>query len=535
MEQQRVALISVTEKAGIVDFARNLVAMGWRLISSGGTAKCLREGGLSVEDVAILVKGEPILGDRVKTLSREVHAGLIAKNTPEHRAELERLGIPWIDLLCVDFYQLEKAIESGATEDAIIEATDIGGPAMIRSAAKGRRIIIPTPEDRQPTLDWLKDGEPDAERFRKQRAARGEYIVARYALASARYLSDGAIDGMIGTLVQSCKYGENAWQAPARHFSTGTNELLALDRFTLVEGGTPSYNNLCDADRMLQTMRHIATGWEANWGVSPYIAVGVKHGNPCGAAVSNNTTEVLRRMLEGDPLAIHGGLVMTNFPLQGMHGQILRTWSMKGDAKRLLDGVIAPSFSDGACEELNRKGGKCRMLTNFALEKGADTLERASRLRHVSGGFLRQPNYTFVLNFNDSGLECVGETPNILRLQNLLLAWAVGATSNSNTITLVKNGMLIGNGVGQQDRVGAADLATRRARRSGHNTVDAVAYSDSFFPFPDGPQLLIDAGVKAILATKGSVNDDAVRQVCREAGVTLLLLPDAKARGFFGH
>lgn len=532
---QKTALISVFDKTGIVDFARALIALGWRIISSGGTAKVLREADISVTDVAEISGLPAILGHRVVTLVPHIHGGLLA--TEEMRPELERLGYPWIDLVCVDLYPLEAEIaREGATRESVIEKTDIGGPTLIRSAAKGRRIVIVDPTDRNRVLEWLKTGEPDRENICNSLAAKAEGIIARYCLASARYHSDGTIDGMIGTQVAACKYGENAWQAPAGLSSTGTNDPLALDRFTLVEGNTPSYNNFCDLDRPLQTMTHAVATWHENWGTIPWIAVGVKHGNPCGAAIGDETTTVLRRMLEGDPLAIHGGLVITNFPLKGMHGQILRTWSMQGDSKRILDGVIAPSFSEGAQEELGRKHGKCRMIANPALaELDTTSLDHAPRFRYVRGGFLRQPNYTFVLDFKNPNLECVGEMPAAPERRNLVLAWAVGSTSNSNTITLVKNGMLIGNGVGQQDRVGAAELAIARARRSGHDIRGAVAYSDSFFPFPDGPKILIDAGVRVILATETPKPHEEVRAICRQNDVALVLLPDTEARGFFGH
>ncbi len=175
------------------------------------------------------------------------------------------------------------------------------------------------------------------------------------------------------------------------------------------------------------------------------------------------------------------------------------------------------------------------MLANTALAKlGLSSLDQAPRFRYIRGGFLQQPNYTYVLNLADPELEYIGKKATQKEKKELLLSWAVGSTSNSNTITLVKN-ILLSSGVGQQDRVGAALLAIARAERAGHTIKGAVAYSDSFFPFPDGPQVLIDAGVKILFASKGSINDELIREVCRKAGITLYLLPDSKCRGFFGH
>jgi phosphoribosylaminoimidazolecarboxamide formyltransferase/IMP cyclohydrolase len=202
---------------------------------------------------------------------------------------------------------------------------------------------------------------------------------------------------------------------------------------------------------------------------------------------------------------------------------------------KMLDGVIAPAITPGAIAMLRRRGDKCRFIVNPALGKMANGLDVAPRLRQVRGGFLMQPNYTFTPDFEEGlMLKKFGEATDQQEV-DMALAWAIGSTSNSNTITLVKNGQLIGNGVGQQDRVGAANLVVERARRSNHDIAGAVAYSDSFFPFPDGPQVLIDAGVKAIFTTSGSVKDQLTIDLCAKHGVVLYMVPDPIGRGFFGH
>jgi phosphoribosylaminoimidazolecarboxamide formyltransferase/IMP cyclohydrolase len=249
-------------------------------------------------------------------------------------------------------------------------------------------------------------------------------------------------------------------------------------------------------------------------------------------------------MIDGDTRAIFGGLVMTNFGLDEEHAEIISSHHANG--RRILDVVVAPDFGKAAVETLSRKGGRCKMLANEALGNlTRQSLDDTPRIRFVRGGFLKQPNYTYVLDLADQDLQVPASmTPEDVKAmalakeqwqRDLLLAWAVGATSNSNTITLVKDGMLIGNGVGQQDRVGACELALTRARGSGHDPKGAVAYSDSFFPFTDGPEVLIDAGVIAILATSGSIRDEKVRAVCEQRKVALFLLPDKTSRGFFGH
>jgi phosphoribosylaminoimidazolecarboxamide formyltransferase / IMP cyclohydrolase len=528
---KKTALLSVYDKEGIVVFASELLDLGWNIVSSGGTAKVLKEAGIPVTDVAEISKLPAILDHRVVTLVPHIHGGLLA--TEEMLDELKELGFPWIDLVCIDLYPLKEEIaKPEATRKSVIDKTDIGGPTLMRSAAKGERIVIVDPNDRMKVIEWLKAGQPKKDEFKRGLGAKAEGIVADYCLSSARFHSDGKIDGMVGTEIASCAYGENAWQADAGLFEVETSDPLSLPHFELVEGETPSYNNWCDYDRLLQTITHIKAALELNKKSIPFVAVGCKHGNPCGVAVGYNKIDVLKRMLSGDIVAIFGGIVMTNFPIDCEEAECLRRWRVNKNTKRILDGVLAPDFTYGAMQELARKGGKCRMLKNPALlTLGVHSLDNTNRFRYVRGGFLKQPNYSYVLDL--SGCETTGTVSDAIET-NMLLAWAIGSTSNSNTISIVKDGMLIGNGVGQQDRVGAAELAISKAHRT-HTAVGSVAYSDSFFPFDDGPLKLIENGVKAIIATKGSIRDDDIRDACRRNNTILYLIDDKVARGFFGH
>lgn len=331
-----------------------------------------------------------------------------------------------------------------------------------------------------------------------------------------------------------CAYGENAWQAPARFVAApDADDPLGLPRFELVDGSAPSYNNLAEIDRQLQTVTHIAAAFDVAGAAQTRIAVGTKHGNACGAAAGSDATLALQQMLMGDPRAIFGGVVMVNFEIDAAAAEVLLRYETP--VRRLLDVVVAPAFGEAAVEALARKQGKCRLVANPALGAlGRASLERGPRRRHVRGGYLEQPNYTFVLDLAAPEVTGSGELDEAAS-RDLLLAWAVGSTSNSNTVTLVRDGQLIGNGVGQQDRVGGCELAIARAAAAGHATAGAVAYSDSFFPFPDGPERLIEAGVRAVFCTSGSVRDDEVRRTFTDAGVHLVQLPDRSARGFFGH
>jgi phosphoribosylaminoimidazolecarboxamide formyltransferase/IMP cyclohydrolase len=527
---QKTALISVYNKDGIVDFAKELVGLGWKIISSGGTAKHLTEAGVVNTDVADITSFPPILSHRVVTLHPKIHGGLLALDTPEHQAELEKYGIPWIDMVCSDLYPLQDEINKpGSTKESVIAQTDMGGVALIRSSAKGRRITICDPSDRTKVIEWLKNGEQDKEKFLDYLAAKAEATVTCYVSLSATYHSGGLYKSIFGKKISELAYGENAYQKPAFLYE-GVSDSLAISNWKQVEGNPLSYNNLCDVDRMIQTVTHIGAGFEKNTNKIPKIALGVKHGNACGAGVAETGEEAIEKMLQGDLRAIFGGSVMLNFAVDEKLAEVLINKFMPEGGRRLLDIVAAPSFAPEAIEILARKKGKCRILVNKNIENGGvASLDSTSRFRYVRGGFLTQPNYTFVPEVADT---------------DVILGWAVGCTSNSNTITITKEGRLVGNGVGQQDRVGAAKLAIFRAddaakfadaAKEKADLEGATAYSDSFFPFPDAPQTLIDRGIKTIFSTSGSVNDDKIKELCDSKGVKLIMIPDSEGRGFYQH
>jgi len=543
MAEEKWALLSVFDKTGIADFARRLIRLSWGILASGGTAKVLKEAGIPVKNVSELVGGGAILGHRVVTLSREVHAGLLVNlNDSAQIKEMESLSLPIIRMVVCDFYPLQDAIaKPDATIDSVVELTDIGGPCMVRSAAKGGRIVVCRFQDREPILKELEELGDISPETRQKLRARAEFEVAKYVLESAKFHGQGQFEGIMGELALSARYGENAPQAPAGLFSTGAkDDSFALDRFHVVEGMAPSYNNLCDLDRLLQTLTHMIAGFQLNFYHMPFVAVGVKHGNPCGAAMGFETPmETVIAVAKGDRRAIFGGWLIFNFPITGELAEFLvKEATFDATRRQLFDGVVAHSFDPEAIEVLRRRTDKCRLVVNPALGSAASDpgLDTIKRIRYVRGGFLVQPNYTFVLDFGHPSMRVFGNRDQKVE-QCLLLGWAVGATSNSNTVTIVSNNMLIGNGVGQQDRVGAAELALKRARDAGHGDKlqGAVAYSDSFFPFPDAVETLIRAGIKAILSTSGAGRDEEIQSLCVRNNVLLYQLPDTVARGFFGH
>jgi phosphoribosylaminoimidazolecarboxamide formyltransferase/IMP cyclohydrolase len=550
-----IALLSVYDKTGIEDFAKGLVELGWQVYASGGTAQAIRDANIDVTDITELVGGKAILGHRVVTLSREISAGLLADKTSDaDRAELEALNIPLIDLVCVDMYPLEEAVaKDGATKQDVITKTDIGGPTMLRSAAKGQRIVLSAADQRQRVLDWLKAGKPDELVFLDKLAARAEYEAARYIVASARYLNGTAVSGFVAHSSTPTKYGENPQQADAAFYADNRIAVdpLGLDQFEHVKGMERSFINMTDIDRLLQTVTHIAAGMDRNFGTVPSIAVGVKHGNACGAGVAETPVEAIQKMLEGDTRAIFGGVIMVNAAIDKDVAETLMHHAMDGEQSRLLDGVVGASVTDEALELLSRN--KLRVVINPALSKLSEkSIDSARRIRPVRGGALEQPNYDFILDLTADYMQQHGDS-NDQQKKDIILGWAIGSTSNSNTITLVKNGQLIGNGVGQQDRVGAGQLALTRTTSalpeleeqgdtlilkvtlSKQKLQGAIAYSDSFFPFPDGPGLLAKAGIKAILTSSGSVADETVIKSLTDQNVTIYMVPDKVGRGFYLH
>jgi phosphoribosylaminoimidazolecarboxamide formyltransferase/IMP cyclohydrolase len=550
-----IALLSVYDKTGIVEFAQGLAELGWELYASGGTAKAIAEANLAVKDVSELVGGDAILGHRVVTLSREISAGLLAdKNSSEDLAEMQKLGLPIIDLVCVDMYPLEEAITSeGSSKAKVIQQTDIGGPTMLRSAAKGHRIVLSHADQRTPVLEWLKAGKPDEEIFLDELAARAEYEVARYILTSAKYHNGSEMSGFTARKNAPTKYGENPQQAAAAFYADNRVAIdpLGLDQFEHVQGMERSFINMTDIDRLLQTVTHVAAGFDKNFGQVPFIAVGVKHGNACGAGIGETAVEAIQKMLEGDTRAIFGGVIMINTEIDEAVANTLMHHAMEGDRPRLLDGVIGARVTKEALEVLSRN--KLRVVINSALANLNQTsLDSNRKTRPVRGGTLEQPNYDFVVDLKADYIQQHGKASE-QQFKDMILGWAVGATSNSNTISIVKNGQLIGNGVGQQDRVGAGQLALTRTtnvmpelEEQGDKlilkvTLDkaklagATAYSDSFFPFPDGPELLAKTGIKAILTSSGSIGDEAVIKTLTDHGVAVTMLPDKVGRGFYMH
>ncbi len=525
------ALLSVYDKTGLEDFARGLSKLGWELVSSGGTEKALKAAGIPVMPVESVTGFPEMMDGRVKTIHPKIEGAILAdRSKPEHLEAAAKHSMTLIDLVVCNLYPFQAKPS--------IEMIDVGGPTMVRAAAKNHASVgvVVDPADYAELLEDLQSHGELSDYTRRNLARKAFAHTAAYDAAIVTWFDRGdplpPSIHIAADLVAQSKYGENAWQTPAGLYTTRSGDELAVDQLELQAGNAPSFNNQAEFDRQLQTVTHLAAGFELNFSQVPCIAIGTKHGNPCGAAVIGDTAKAIKDMVVGDKRAIFGGLVMTNFPVDDELAEALLSYESEG--RRILDAITAPSFSAGAVELLKRKGDKCRFLINPALRTASSSLDRGRRVRQVRGGFLVQPNYTYVMSLKDPELVKIGEATD-QQARDMVMAWAIGSTSNSNTVTLVKDGQLIGNGVGQQDRVSCCELAFKRARDAGHDVEGSVAFSDSFFPFEDGPETLADAGVKAIWAPVAGLRAEKVQAVCRDRGVVLYQVPDAKGRGFFGH
>lgn len=544
----KTALFSVFHKEGADNFARVLADLGWHILASGGTAKYLCEAGIPVSDVAELIGGQAILGHRVVTLSREVHAALLSRDIPEDIEEMRRLGLPRIDLVCCDFYPLAAATaKPGATIESVVDMTDIGGPTMVRSAAKGGRIVVCDPADRELVINQLQiTGDVSAE-TRQYLRAKAEAVVTAYTLDSARFHSQGNFDGLLGWVVRELAYGENRDQSPAFLHTAGGNDPLAWDQFELVSG-VPGYINMADGDQALSILCLMAEAFRRNFDARvPHIAIACKHGNPCGAAVDwNNPIIALHKALSGDPIAVMGAEVMTSFPIIGDIGHALyevpsHLRERVGRKYWGVDVVFAPRFNDAAIELLGKRESR-RLVANPELQ-WPNMPKNEWVLRPVRGGFLRQKAPIFVFHLYNTVEMWIGTPLSSEQLSTLILAWAVAWRASSNTVILAKDNMLIGPGLGQQDRVVCCQLALDRAKRAGHDTRGAFFASDAFFPYArrkreedplEGPELMASAGCVGGVVPADGKNLQEVKEFFREQGMSVAFLPK-EHRGFSQH
>ncbi|MFA5052099.1 MAG: hypothetical protein WC544_03510 [Patescibacteria group bacterium] len=537
-------LMMLADKTGAIGIGERIRALGGTIYGSKGTVSKLKEGNVDAIDIATITGRGPILDHKVVSLNGDLHAGCLATGDDE-LAELEQLGIRRLDIVYINFYPLHAAINAAnATVESVVKAWDIGGPTMLLSAAKGGRIPVTDPADMLRVLEQLETNGTINDTFRQELIEKAVFTVLAYYAPLCSFLSGGGYKVITGRRVSQHKKGENAWMGPYTVYTTDGGDPLSLPDHLIQEGGIDcSFVNYCDYERILQVLTHIAANFQANGWPMPYIAIAVKHGNPCGASFGRTAREALENMINGDTRAIHGAVVIINFRLDTVCAETLAYYNYTGPRKRILHSIIAPEIDGAAKEILQGKEEKCRFLTHSGLAMiapfenlTADVLDRAERIHYIRGGFIAGSNYTKVFNVTNPNLVKEGADLSVDQQQTLAFGEAINMTSNSNCATLVKDRMLIGNGVGQQDRVGGSELAVKRATDAGHDTKGSLNIQDSFFPFPDGAERLIEAGVIMILATSGStISGKKVRQVISEHGVTYWTLPDDEDRRFSNH
>ena len=500
------ALVSVYDKAGLDDLVRGLHDAGVELVSTGGSAKLITDLGLPVTKVEDLTGFPECLDGRVKTLHPKVHAGILAdRRLPTHVAELAELGVEPFDLVVSNLYPFTETVMSGASADECVEQIDIGGPSMVRAAAKNHPsvAIVTSPLHYADVLAALGEGGFTLEQ-RKRLAAEAFVHSATYDVHVASWMgsvltdtSDGAgFPAWVGGTwdrANVLRYGENPHQPAALYLNGFGADGLAQAR--QLHGKEMSYNNFVDAD----AARRAAYDFD-----EPAVAI-IKHANPCGIAVGADVAEAHRKAHECDPVSAFGGVIAVNRPVSvEMARQVSEVFT---------EVVVAPAYDEGAVEVLQGKKN-VRLLECEPLQRGG------VETRSISGGRLMQVRDAIDADGDDPATWTLatGEAVSEEVLADLAFAWKACRAAKSNAILLASHGASVGIGMGQVNRVDSCRLAVTRA---GDRASGSVAASDAFFPFEDGPQILIDAGVSAIVQPGGSVRDELTVEAAKQAGVTM--------------
>ncbi|HEY7538601.1 MAG TPA: bifunctional phosphoribosylaminoimidazolecarboxamide formyltransferase/IMP cyclohydrolase [Methylomirabilota bacterium] len=511
----RRALVSVHDKTGIVDFARALADLGVEILSTGGTAKLIRESGVRVVDVSEATGFPEMLDGRVKTLHPKIHGGILARrDVPEHLAALDRHGITPIDLVVVALYPFEQTVaRPGVTRAEAIEQIDVGGPTMIRAAAKnhGSVAVVTAQSQYVAVLDELRTNGgslSDATRFRLAQDAFRR--TAEYDAAIAAYLASAPGDGARGELfpaalrfeaerVLPLRYGENPHQDAAFYRQVGA-PAVGLATMKQLHGPELGYNNLLDFSAALALLLEFEEP----------AAVVIKHTNPCGVSRAATVGAAMALAKASDPVSIYGGIVGVNRTLDAAVVHAL--------AGVFVEILFAPAFAPDALEEIKRTKKKCRVF-EVACDRALPP--RITEYRGVLGGLLAQT--TDLADLEPASLKTVSKrAPTAAELDALRFAWRVGKHAKSNAIVLTTRDQVIGVGAGQMNRVDSARLAVMRAREIGLETKGTVCASDAFFPFRDGLDVVAAAGATAVIQPGGSLRDEDVIAAADERGLAMV-------------
>ncbi|MDO5676288.1 MAG: bifunctional phosphoribosylaminoimidazolecarboxamide formyltransferase/IMP cyclohydrolase [Propionibacteriaceae bacterium] len=501
----RRALVSVYDKTGLIELGRDLAAAGIEIVSTGSTAAKLADAGIEVTGIEDVTGFPECLDGRVKTLHPHVHAGILADRRLEtHREQLDDLGVAPFDLVITNLYPFAATVASGASEDECIEQIDIGGPTMVRAAAKNHAsVAVITSAEQYPMLRAALAAGGFTLAQRKELAAAAFVHTATYDVAVASWMTHEVVEqpssgfsGWYGATwhkVADLRYGENSHQKAAVY--RNSNGTAGLADATQLHGKEMSYNNYVDSD----AARRAAYDFD-----EPAVAI-IKHANPCGIATGADIAEAHRKAHECDPVSAFGGVIAAN--------RLVSVEMARQVAEIFTEVIVAPGYEEGAVEVLAAKKNLRILIAEPASNDGV-------AIREIDGGLLVQETDSIDADGDNPAnwTLAAGEAADEATLADLVFAWRAVRAVKSNAILLATDGASVGVGMGQVNRVDSCHLAVDRA---GDRAAGSVAASDAFFPFADGPQVLIDAGVRAIVQPGGSVRDQEVIDAVAAAGITM--------------
>jgi phosphoribosylaminoimidazolecarboxamide formyltransferase/IMP cyclohydrolase len=507
MIKVRRALVSVSDKRDLVQFARGLTDLGVEILSTGGTCKQLREAGIDAIEVSARTGFPEIMDGRVKTLHPVIHGGLLGRRGTDEDTMAEH-GIEPIDLLAVNLYPFEQTISrADATLEEAIENIDIGGPAMIRAASKNHDgvAVVVDPDDYESVLETLKSGEMSIE-YRRGLAAKAYAHTASYDTAITRYLSASLGQDILGDrflyaggISEKLRYGENPHQEAA-FYSDQAAPQGSLALAEQLQGKALSYNNIADTDAALECVKQFDV---------PACVI-VKHANPCGVAISDNIADAYDRAFKTDPTSAFGGIIAFNRPLDAATARSIIE-------RQFVEVIVAPQIDDDALPIVAEKKNVRLLRTGEWTDASSNSFD----FKKVSGGLLVQTADDGVIT--ESELKVVTEkAPDADQVRDMLFAWKVAKFVKSNAIIFCKDGMTIGVGAGQMSRVYSTKIAAIKAGDEGLSVAGSVMASDAFFPFRDGIDSAAEHGISAIIQPGGSMRDDEVIQAANEHGLAMV-------------
>lgn len=499
------ALVSVTDKTGIVEFCKGLESLGYEVISTGGTKKVLDEAGVKTIGISDVTGFPEILGGRVKTLHPNVHGGLLAvRDSKMHQDQLKENNIDYIDLVCVNLYAFRKTVEAGCAFEDAIENIDIGGPSMLRSAAKNHKYVtvVTDSADYDVVLNEIKENGDTSYETRLRLAAKVFRTTAQYDSMISLYLTEQTGEENAESLTlnynlkQSLRYGENPHQSAALYEGSYTS--YSIVHAKQLQGKELSYNNIQDANACLNLLKEF----------DEPTAVGLKHMNPCGVASADTIVEAWDKAYNADSVSIYGGIVAFNRPVTVELAKDIR------DKKVFLEIIMAPAYEEAALEILAKKAN-CRVMEVDMETPFKDKKQAVS----VNGGLLYQDLDNDI--WNEADLKVVTKTqPSKEEYEDLLFAMKCCKHVKSNAILVAKNKVTAGIGAGQMNRVGSAKIAMDWAK--GQGITSMVLASDAFFPFDDTVRLAAEYGVTAIIQPGGSIRDEDSIKACDELGISMV-------------